>query len=305
MDPIVESRECADRHFGRWAIVPEVLERAVGLYVEGKLPMEGPGCAPAGLRRGRPGAYKDAGDLDEDDGPRRSFAVEDGVGVIDLVGPMMKGWSKFGGTSTVAARVAVREAMRAGDVHGVILRIDSPGGHVAGTQELFDDVRALARKKPVHAYIEDLGASAAYWVASAAGKISANRMAEVGSIGVFGILEDRSKMYEKRGIVVHRVASGDLKGQGVDGLEVGPEVLEEAQRLVDAMAGSFLADVRGQRGVISDESWGQISRGGIFTAAEAKELGLIDGIASFDAVFEEMRTEARKARLRRGLLRAG
>src|SRR5690606_10632494 len=142
--PKTECKSCFVSHMGAWAILPSVLEHAVAMYIEGRLPL----------------AYEGG---EKPTTNTTAYAVEDGVAIISIDGPMMKGRSKYGGNSTLDTRQRIREAMRDDQVSAALLRIDSPGGHVAGTQELFTDIKRLSANKPTHAFIEDLGASAAYW----------------------------------------------------------------------------------------------------------------------------------------------
>lgn len=79
---------------------------------------------------------------------------------------------------------------------------------MAGTKELADDVAAVDAVKPVHAYLEDAGASAAYWIASQARTVTANAMAMVGSLGTFTVLYDLSKSAEMDGVQGAGVVTG-------------------------------------------------------------------------------------------------
>ena len=165
--------------------------------------------------------------------PLSYFVTSEGVGILPLHGPSMKARSKYGGYSTVDARRQLRAMAADERVGAILLHIDSPGGHVAGTKELADDVAAVGQTKPVHAYIEDTGASAAYWVASQARTVAANAMAMVGSLGTFTVLYDLSRMAEMEGVQVHVVSTGERKGAAVPGTPVTDGDLAEAQRLVD------------------------------------------------------------------------
>jgi len=108
------------------------------------------------------------------------MTIIDGIAIINICGPMMKQVPSMGsGTSTLLARRLVNQAVADSKVKGIMLKIESPGGTVAGTKELADCVRSAGSKKPTKAYINDLGASAAYWLASQCQSIEANEMALV------------------------------------------------------------------------------------------------------------------------------
>jgi signal peptide peptidase SppA len=279
-----ECRSCFIKHMGAWAIVPDILDHAVSEYMEGRLVA----------------AFEPGADIEDN----VSTSTIDGVAIVSLTGAMMKGRSKFGDEfSTVDARRHIREIGQDSSVKAALLRIDSPGGHVDGTAELAADIDALAAKKPVHVFAEDMMASAGYWIAAGANRITSNEMAQVGSIGVFAVLYDRSKQFEKRGITVHRVATGDLKGTGAPGTEISAEALSEYGEIINHYGTAFFGRVEGKRRIES-AAMEEIKRGGIFTAPKAKSLGLIDGIETFDQAFESAReagaVAARRERFKRG-----
>lgn len=221
--------------------------------------------------------------------------MHEGVAVIRIVGGITKGLSKFGGASTIQTRRALRQAVADEAVGSILLAIDSPGGQVAGVQELADEVVRTRQAKPVAAYIEDLGASAAYWIASQAGRITANRGAEVGSIGVFAVLQDLSGMAEREGVQVRVVSTGPYKGLGVPGTPVTDELVDMVQSRVDEIGQFFFAAVQTGR-KLSAPRMAQVTDGRTWLAAEAQQLGLLDGIESFE---EAVSGAAKMRRVRR------
>ncbi len=235
----------------------------------------------------------------EGDGDRRgatALSVAHGVGVIELVGPMMKGRSKYGGTSTIDARRLVREAMQRDDIASVIMKVESPGGHVAGTKELADDVRQLAKMKPVSTFIEDLGASAAYWIASATPRIVSNPTAFIGSIGTVAMVYDVSKMAEMKGIKVHVISTGEFKGAGAEGTPITDSMLGMIQERINDLNAHFQDAVAKGRDIRSESRMKEISDGRVHIASKALKLGLIDDVTSFDEEFHHMYKEGKKAK---------
>lgn len=203
-------------------------------------------------------------------------------------GTLMKGQSSFGGTSTVQLRRDIRQAAADPNVSGILLDVDSPGGTVAGTADLAAEVRAARRRKPVWAHIDDLGASAAYWVASQADQVFANdRTALVGSIGTLMTVYDYSAAAEKGGVKALVFATGPLKGAGAPGAAVTEDQRAYFQRLVDDSQASFDAAVRSGRGMTADQL-AAVRTGGVFTAQQALDLKLIDGIRSVDRTLEAL-----------------
>lgn len=253
--------------FGAWAIEPEKFAAMVN--VVRSRGMEAISASRAAAQPPLPPPY----------------VMRGGVALVPLSGPLTKHetsfQSIFGGTSTLRTRRALRQAQADDAVSAIMLRIDSPGGTVDGVADLVDDVRSVAATKPVWAYIEDLGASAAYWIAAAADRIIANRTALVGSIGVFATLEDSSAAADLAGIKVHVVRTGPHKGAGVPGVPIGQDDISDAQRVVDGIFRSFSADVQAGRELAGDKL-DAVSTGQVWIASEAKRLGLVDSIGTFE-----------------------
>jgi len=218
---------------------------------------------------------------------RAIFSKVEGVAIIQIEGAMMKADSKFGGTSTIRVRQAIRAAVQDPEIDSILLHIDSPGGTVSGTKELADEVLSARQSKPVHAYIEDLGASAAYWVASQCETISANLTAEVGSLGVVAVIYDQSKQFERMGVKVHVVSTGKFKGAGAPGSEISADMLAEVQELVDDLHEVFMTAVLSGRKMERAEL-DAIADGRVFLASKALKLGLVDAVETVDEMIGRM-----------------
>lgn len=211
------------------------------------------------------------------------------VAVIRIAGSMMKSQSSMGGTSTVQLRRDIRAAAADSEVSGILLTIDSPGGTVAGTDDLAADVRAARAQKPVVAQIEDLGASAAYWIASQAEAIYANsQTAMVGSIGTFVTIYDSSMAASNAGIRAFHFATGPLKGAGTPGTPLTDEQRGHFQALIDQSQKTFDAAVQRGRNM-SDKQLADVRSGGVFMGDVAISKKLIDGIQSTDKTIEQMK----------------
>jgi len=215
------------------------------------------------------------------------YSVTDGVAVIPVNGIMLKHMASYGDcTSTVKLRRLVGKAVADPAVKGIALKLDSPGGTVSGTMELASDIRAAGEVKPTMAFCSDLAASAAYWVAAQCGKIYANEMASVGSIGTYCVVRDSSKAAEAIGVTVHVVRAGAFKGAMTDGTQVTEEHLAEAQRLIDGINAKFVGMVADGRGM-STEAVKAIADGRVHLAGDALSLGLIDQVASWEEAFSD------------------
>ncbi len=260
-----DTPECFMSHLGPWAIDARWFESAVNLVKSGM-------AKESAVR-----ALDSSGD----------FSREGNVAVLSIDGPMRKGTSKFAGTSTVEIRSQLRAAVKDSDITSILLHIDSPGGQVHGTKELADDIAQANSVKPVIAQIEDMGASAAFWIASQASQIFANETGFVGSIGAFAVLVDNSELHERAGVKVHVVGTGNMKGAGTEGTPITKEILADVQETVDSLNEFFLAAVMSGR-EMSRKEVEKLATGQTFIADKALGFGLIDGIQSIETTLNDL-----------------
>ncbi len=198
------------------------------------------------------------------------------VAVVELSGTLDK-------PTMVALRTMMFDLAADEGVAEVVLIIDSPGGTLAGTNDLAAAVAYCRSRKPVSVAIEDLGASAAYWIASAASQVYVNPTGGVGSIGVYVVLADASEMFRKAGVEFIVVRSGTQKGAGLYGAKVRGEDLESIQSVVDHHARSFVAAVaRGRR--MSTQRVSDVADGRLLIGEQAVAAGLADGVKTVEEV---------------------
>ena len=217
------------------------------------------------------------------------FEIYNGnVAIIRMSGTIMKHRSSFGGASTIAYRRRLSNAMKDPEVTAILQVFDTPGGTVAGTQDAAAAADRARQTKPIYSFVEDLCASAGYWIASQAEKIYANQPTALpGGIGTFTTLVDTSEMAEKNGVKVHLIAAGKLKGAGTPGTKITDEMIKERQSLINSLNEQFVSGVAKGRGVTIDKV-NQWADGRIHTANIALEMGLIDGIKPMEAVLSEI-----------------
>src|SRR5579875_23048 len=213
--------------------------------------------------------------------------LEDGIAVLNLVGRLTK-QPVEGGCSTRWARFAVGQALSDAKVSALLLRIDSPGGQVAGTHDLAMALYRFARQKPLAAYIEDVGCSAAYWIACAADAIYCNATATVGGIGALLVVTDSSRAFERAGLRVHAVATGPRKRVGAPGQPLLPADVRYLERYVRTVGGVFTRFVQRRR-ALTERQLQQVARGGLFVGQQAVKVGLVDEMLSFEEALERLR----------------
>lgn len=220
------------------------------------------------------------------------YRTDGGIALIPVTGVLMKAdsWlTRCGyGTSTTAIQAALQAALADNAVTGVMLVVDSGGGSTAGISDCADAVRAARKLKPVYAYVEDCACSAAYWIASQAQQIWANRSAWVGSIGTYMVLVDSSKgAAELWGETVEIIASGQYKGP-VDGAPVTDAHRENYRSIVESMAGLF-TDAVSQRMPVARAR--ELSDGRVLVGEAALAAGLVDQIGSIKGALRALRKE--------------
>ncbi|HIC81915.1 MAG TPA: S49 family peptidase [Kiloniellaceae bacterium] len=212
--------------------------------------------------------------------------IRKGVATIPITGPIFRYANLFtrvsGATSIDGTARDLRQALDNVQVRGILLSIDSPGGTVNGTNELAKMVRAAAEQKPVIAYVSNAGASGAYWIASAAGRIFLDETAQVGSIGVIATYIDDSKRERPRGVQQVTFVSSQSPNKAPDlESEEGRVIL---QSRVDQLAQIFIEKVAENRGVDVDTVVEDFGRGGVRVGADAVAAGMADGISTYEDV---------------------
>lgn len=208
-------------------------------------------------------------------------APKGAVAVIAMEGPVMKhdGWCSYGSRSFSQMIAAADDHP---NISSIVLRVDSPGGQVDGTPTLADTIRNV--RKPVITLVDGMAASAMYWIGSAADEMWASQKVDfIGSIGVYSSYSDYVAMYERLGVKFHDIYSrrSPEKNKGIREARKGN--YEALQDELDYIADKFIEAVKlNRKGKLNLEA-GDPFKGAIYHAEQAVEIGLIDGIMSFDA----------------------
>lgn len=175
------------------------------------------------------------------------------------------------------------------DNKGLIIFVDSPGGSVYETDEIY--LKLLEYKetgRPLYSAMGSQAASGGYYISAPADKIIANRNCWTGSIGVtLGTLYDISGLLDKYGIKTETITSGDNKAMGSSVEPMTQEQKEIFQSLVDECYDQFVGIVAEGRGM-SDAEVRKLADGRIYTAKQAKANGLIDEIGTLEEAITDM-----------------
>lgn len=175
---------------------------------------------------------------------------------------------------------------------GILLVVDSPGGSVYASDELyyaFMDYKE-ATGRPIYCYFESYACSGGYYISMASDEIYANRNTWTGSIGVISQMYDLTGLYEKLGIKEVDITSGRNKAMGSSGQSLTEEQYAIMQSLVDEAYEQFV-DIVAQGRSMSEEKVKEIADGRILSASQALSWNLIDGISRYEEYQEHIREQ--------------
>lgn len=219
------------------------------------------------------------------------------VGVIVASGEILDGAQPAGTIGGESTAQLLRQARYDEDIKAVVLRVDSPGGSVTASEQIYREVRALrAAGKSVTVSMSDVAASGGYYIAAPADEIIASGNTITGSIGVFGALPTFNRSLDKLGIQVDGVGTTPLSGALRIDRPMSPALDLILQSSVDRSYQEFLNRVADGRSRTRDEI-DAIAQGRVWAGVDAQRLGLVDRLGSYQ--------DAVKAAARRGGLAEG
>lgn len=208
----------------------------------------------------------------------KAAAVQNGVAVINIESPIYRKSSWWlGGITHKEIKAEIQKALDNEEVKAIFYNIYSPGGSVAGTQELAAFIKEASSKKPSCAFVDGMCCSAAYWLASATGKIYAAESAELGSIGVVLMHRDYSKVYEKWGVQYTYITAGSKKSVGASEIPLSDEDKEYLQNQVNGIYDVFLENISQNMGLDLNKKT-EWADGRVFLGKDAVNLGLVSKI---------------------------
>ncbi len=203
----------------------------------------------------------------------------DKIGVVDLEGVI------------VTPEIVVRQLKQFGDdssIKAIILHVNTPGGGVAATEEIYREVQRIERdkKKKVIASVETVGASGGYYVSSACNKIFANNGSIVGSIGVIAEWVNYGDLLRWAKLKDVTLKAGALKDAGSPTRDLTPQERAYFQSLLDDMHSQFIRAVSDGRHLKVDEVKA-IADGRVWTGQQALTLKLVDQLGDFQAAIDD------------------
>ena len=204
------------------------------------------------------------------------------IGVIVASGEILDGSQPPGTVGGETAAELVRSAREDDDVKAIVIRVDSPGGSVFASEQIYREVRAAqADGKPVVVSMGDLAASGGYYIASSADEIWAHPSTITGSIGIYGAIPTFQNTLKKVGVSVDGVGTTNLSGQLRIDRPLGEDAKLLLQSLLERGYEQFLEHVSEGRKKTRDEVHA-IAQGRVWIGTDAKSNGLVDQLGLFD-----------------------
>jgi len=216
-----------------------------------------------------------------------SFAGGPRVGVVEVTGTI---------SDSKKTLKELREFAEADNIKAIVLRVDSPGGSVGPSQEIYEAVKKLREKKHVIASMGSIAASGGFYISCGAEKIFANPGTLTGSIGVIFTFTNVQGLLKWAGIQVSPLTAGKMKDAGSPFREMTAEDRVYFHAVLDDVHAQFIEAVASGRGLAVDEVK-PVADGRVFTGRQAKELKLVDTLGGLeDAVAEAGRLAGIKGR---------
>ena len=201
------------------------------------------------------------------------------IGVVDLEGVI------------ISPKIVVDQLKKFGDddsIKAIILHVNSPGGGVAASEEIYREVKRIRddKKKRIVASIESVGASGAYYVSSATNKIYADKGSIVGSIGVIAQWVNYGDLLHWAKLKDVTMKAGEFKDTGSPTRDMTPAEKEYLQSLIDNMHAQFIQAVAdGRKTKFEDVK--AVANGKVWTGEQALSMKLIDQVADFQAAVDD------------------
>ena len=214
----------------------------------------------------------------------------DAVAIIYVEGPIVMGRPEGGYASSGIAYSEtivpyLRAAQKDAAVKAIVLRVESPGGSVVASREIYDEIVATRKGKPVVASFGEVAASGGYYISAPADKIYAHPATITGSIGVISVLPNLAGLTEKIGVQLIVIKSGPHKDESYGYRDLTPEEREIWQKMIDEAYNDFV-DIVAQGRHLDSARVRQLADGRIYTGKQAKEVGLADELGNLDAAVD-------------------
>uniref|UniRef100_UPI003BAB7203 S49 family peptidase n=1 Tax=Stappia sp. TaxID=1870903 RepID=UPI003BAB7203 len=275
----------ASQVFDRPLLICETNALMIGQYLAGRMMREEPAAPRANRFIG-----EEQFDREGDQLRWKGYARTGSVARISMIGELVNRGAWMGASSGLTSYEGFAEQLdRAAaddEVHSIVLDVNTPGGEAGGMIETARKVREIAQRKPVHAVVNSLAASAGYGLVSGASEIIATESASLGSIGVVFVHFDRSKYLEERGVRATVLHAGARKVDGHPFAPLEGDALANLQGRIDYLMDQFVGLVSDHRGLSGEAV--RAMEANVFPAPVAVEMGLADRIGTMAGLVADL-----------------
>ena len=218
----------------------------------------------------------------------------DAIGVVVAQGEIVDGDAPAGTVGGLSTARLIRQAREDDAIKAIVLRVDSPGGSVFGSELVRRELElAHTAGKPVVVSMGNLAASGGYWISTASDEVIADPATITGSIGVFALLPSADQALAKLGVHTEGTTTTWLGGAGDVRRPADPRFLAVAQSSVDHIYADFTTRVAKARKT-TPQAIDAVGQGRVWTGEQAKERGLVDSLGSFG---DALKSAAKRAKL--------
>jgi len=205
-----------------------------------------------------------------------ALTLNEKIGMVFVEGPIM---------DSRAIVEEISSLRKDNQIKAILIRVDSPGGGVGPSQEIYQEIQRTKVLKPVVVSMGSLAASGGYYISAAATKVVANPGTITGSIGVIVEFVRFQRLMDKIGLDLDVVKMGEFKDMGSPHRPLTDNEKEMLLKVLEDIHSQFVTDVAKGRG-IEEEKIKQLADGRIFSGKEAKELGLVDELGNLQDAIE-------------------
>jgi len=218
----------------------------------------------------------------------------DAIGVVVAQGEIVDGDAPAGTVGGLSTAKLIRQAREDDAIKAIVLRVDSPGGSVFGSELVRRELELTrAAGKPVVVSMGNVAASGGYWISTASDEVIADPATITGSIGVFALLPTADKALDKLGVHTEGTTTTWLGGAGDVRRAIDPRFLALAQSSVDHIYADFTGKVAKARKT-TPQAIDAVGQGRVWTGEQAKERGLVDTLGSLS---DALKSAAKRAKL--------
>lgn len=229
----------------------------------------------------------------------KAYNVINGVGILPIQGPIFGKanlMTEFSGaTSMEAFQQDFRAMMKDDAVDSIIMDFDTPGGTSDLIEEVGQEIYDARGKKPIYSCVNTTCGSAGLWLATQADKVFSTPSGMVGSLGAYTVHQDQSVSDAQNGVKFTFISAGKYKTEGNPHEPLSHEAIQHRQEQVNEVMGSFVGAVARGRGADDEYVSANYGEGRMLTPKQALEVGMIDGIQSYDDILSSATVDRPKA----------